>query len=246
MILHRQLQTQRNMLVCDLGLSHYVETWELQRTLFQLRSQNQISDILLLTEHNHVYTIGKSGNDGHLLASEAELQQRGVELYHIDRGGDITYHGPGQLVAYPILDLQNFYLDVHRYLRDLEEVIILTLKEYGIAGERDPQYTGVWVGEKKLAAIGVKVSRWITMHGVAINVNSDLTYFNRIIPCGIADREVTSAEAVLSRRIDMNEFSRMFVGAFEKVFGAIPVFVPCSELIDSSLRSQIREEPCLQ
>jgi lipoate-protein ligase B len=246
MILHRKLQTQRNMLVCDLGLSHYVETWELQRTLFQLRSQNQISDILLLTEHNHVYTIGKSGNDGHLLASEDELQQRGVELYHIDRGGDITYHGPGQLVAYPILDLQNFYLDVHRYLRDLEEIIILTLKEYGIAGERDSRYTGVWVGGKKLAAIGVKVSRWITMHGVAINVNSDLSYFSRIIPCGIADRGVTSVEALLSRWIDLNEFSRLFVGAFGKVFGVSPVFVPCSELIDSSLRSQIREEPCLQ
>jgi lipoyl(octanoyl) transferase len=239
-------QALKEILVRELGLTRYGDAWELQREFFQLRTQEQISDVLLLTEHTHVYTIGKSGNGGHLLASEDELQQRGVGLYHIDRGGDITYHGPGQLVAYPILNLQNFYLDVHRYLRDLEEVIILTLSEYGIAGERDPRYTGVWVRGKKLAAIGVKVSRWITMHGVAINVNSDLTYFNRIIPCGIVDRGVTSVEALLSRRIDLNEFSRLFVGAFGKVFGVTPMFVSSSELVDSSWRSQIRKEPCLQ
>jgi lipoyl(octanoyl) transferase len=239
-------QALKEILVCDLGLTRYGDAWELQRELFQLRTEGQVPDILLLTEHTHVFTIGKSGSDSHLLASRPELDSVGADVFHIDRGGDITYHGPGQLVAYPILDLQNFYLDVHRYLRDLEKVIILTLNEYGIAGERDPRYTGVWVGGKKLAAIGVKVSRWITMHGVAINVNSDLSYFNRIIPCGIADRGVTSVEALLSRRIDLNEFSRLFVGAFGKVFGVTPVFISSSELVDSSWRSQIRKEPCLQ
>jgi lipoyl(octanoyl) transferase len=227
----------KDLLVCDLGLTLYGDAWKLQRELFQLRTQGRIPDILLLTEHTHVYTIGKSGSDSHLLASRSELDAEGAEVFYTDRGGDITYHGPGQLVAYPILDLQNFYLDVHRYLRDLEEVIILSLKEYGIAGERDPRYTGVWVGGKKLAAIGVKVSRWITMHGVAINVNSDLTYFDRIVPCGIAGCGITSVEASLSRRIDLNEFSRLFVGAFGKVFGVSPVFIPSSELVDSSWRS---------
>jgi lipoyl(octanoyl) transferase len=239
-------QPLEDILVCGLGLTRYGNAWELQRELFQLRTHGQIPDVLLLTEHTHVYTIGKSGSDGHLLASKAELDGEGAEVFHIDRGGDITYHGPGQLVAYPIVDLQKFYLDVHRYLRDLEEAIILSLKEYGITGERDPHYTGVWVAGKKLAAIGVKVSRWITMHGVAINLNSDLTYFDRIIPCGIADRGVTSVEALLSRKIDMNEFSRLFVGAFGKVFGVSPVFISSSELVDSSWRSQIRKELCLQ
>jgi lipoate-protein ligase B len=240
------LQPLKDILVCDLGLTRYGDAWKLQREFFRLRTRGQIPDLLLQTEHAHVYTIGKSGSDNHLLVPRSEVDAEGAEVFHTDRGGDITYHGPGQLVVYPILDLQNFYLDVHRYLRDLEEVVILTLEEYGIAGERDPQYTGVWVGGKKLAAIGIRVSRWITMHGVAINVNSDLSYFNRIIPCGIADRGVTSVEALLSRLVGLNEFSRLFVGAFGKVFGVSPVFVPISELIDSSWRSQIRKEPCLQ
>jgi lipoate-protein ligase B len=239
-------QSLKDILVCDLGLTEYGDVWKSQRELFQLRTQGQIPDLLLLTEHTHVYTIGKSGSDSHLLVSRSELDAEGVDVFHIDRGGDITYHGPGQLIAYPILDLQNFYFDVHRYLRDLEEVIILTLKEYGIRGERDPRYTGVWVGGKKLAAIGVKVSRWITMHGVAINVNSDFSYFSRIIPCGIADRGVTSVEALLSRRVDLNEFSRLFVGAFGKVFRVTQVFISSSELVDSCWKSQIRKEPCLQ
>jgi lipoate-protein ligase B len=237
-------QVLRDLLVCNLGLSHYAEAWELQRMLFQLRSQDQISDALLLTEHSHVYTIGKSGSDAHLLAPRSELRQQGVEVFHIDRGGDITYHGPGQLVGYPILDLQNHYLDVHRYLRDLEKAITLTLGEYGIAGERDPRYTGVWVGGKKLAAIGVKVSRWITMHGVAINVNSDLSYFDRIVPCGILGKGVTSVERVLSRRLELNEFSRLFVNSFARVFGCSPIFISLEELRDLTARNQRERELC--
>jgi lipoate-protein ligase B len=241
----KDTQALKDLLVCNLGLSHYGEAWELQKMLFQLRSQDQISDVLVLTEHSHVYTIGKSGSDAHLLASEDELQQRGVEVYHIDRGGDITYHGPGQLVAYPILDLQDYYLDVHRYLRDLEEAVILTLGEYGIVGARDPRYTGVWVGGKKLAAIGVKVSRWITMHGVAINVNSDLQYFDRIIPCGISGRGVTSVERVLSRRVDLNEFSRLFVSFFGRVFRCSQLFVSPEELLSFGVKNQRERELCL-
>lgn len=237
-------QPLKDLLVCNLGLSRYAEVWDLQRKLFQLRAQEQISDVLLLTEHSHVYTIGKSGSDTNILASRNELQQQGVEVFHIDRGGDITYHGPGQLVAYPILDLQNFYLDVHRYLRDLEEAIILALREYGIVGERDPRYTGVWVGDEKLAAIGVKVSRWITMHGVAINVNSDLSYFGRIVPCGISGRGVTSIEHVLSRRVELNEFSRLFVDSFGKVFGCSPVFISLEELLDPTEKNQRERELC--
>jgi lipoyl(octanoyl) transferase len=239
-------QSLKDILVCDLGLTEYGDVWKSQRELFQLRTQGQIPDLLLLTEHTHVYTIGKSGSDSHLLVSRSELDAEGVDVFHIDRGGDITYHGPGQLIAYPILDLQNFYFDVHRYLRDLEEVIILTLKEYGIRGERDPRYTGVWVGGKKLAAIGVKVSRWITMHGVAINVSPDLTYFDHIVPCGIAGCRITSVEALLSRRIDLNEFRRLFVGAFKKVFGVNAVFISSNELHTPSWKSRIGTELCLQ
>jgi len=239
-------QVLKDLLVCNLGLSHYGEAWELQRMLFQLRPQGQISDVLLLTVHSHVYTIGKSGSDAHLLASEDELQQQGVEVFHIDRGGDITYHGPGQLVVYPILDLQNYYLDVHRYLRELEEAIIIALGEYGIVGERDPQYTGVWVEGNKLAAIGVKVSRWITMHGVAINVNTDLRYFDRIVPCGISGRGATSVERVLSRRVELNEFSQKFVESFARVFECTPVFISIEELLDLAGRNQREKELCPQ
>jgi lipoate-protein ligase B len=212
--------------------------------LFQLRTQAQIPDVLVLTEHKHVYTIGKSGTDIHLLESRNELQQQGVEVFHIDRGGDITYHGPGQLVAYPILDLQNYYLDVHRYLRDLEEAIIISLGEYGIVGERDPQYTGVWIGGNKLAAIGVKVSRWITMHGTAINVSSDLSYFGRIVPCGISGRGVTSVERVLSRPVEVNEFSQRFVKSFARVFECAPVSISSEELLDLTGRNQREKELC--
>lgn len=215
----KNLSSEKEVLVCNLGITRYSDAWDLQRELFQLRVEGKIPDILLLTEHANVYTIGKTGTEDHLLASKAELQQENVEVFQIDRGGDITYHGPGQLVAYPILDLQDYYLDVHRYLRDLEEVIILTLGEYGITSERDPRYTGVWVEGRKIAAIGVKVSRWVTMHGVAVNVNSDLSFFDRIIPCGIADRGVTSVERILSRRVDLEEFGERFVDSFGQVFG---------------------------
>jgi lipoyl(octanoyl) transferase len=165
-----------------------------------------------------VYTIGKSGNRNHLLASEEELRSKDAEVYYIDRGGDVTYHGPGQLVGYPILDLNTYYLDIHRYLRDLEEVIIRTLGEFGIKANRDSNFTGVWVGSEKIAAIGVKVSRWVTMHGFALNVNTDLSYFDRIIPCGIFHKGVTSIEKLLGQQVPLDEVSQCIVKHFEEVF----------------------------
>lgn len=202
-----------------LGRTDYKEIWDLQKQLFGLRAENKIPDILLLNEHNHVYTIGKSGNGNHLLAGEHELRSSGAEVYHTDRGGDITYHGPGQIVGYPILDLNNYYLDTHKYLRDIEEVLILTMKDFQVHGTRSEGMTGIWVGNNKIAAIGVKISRWITMHGFAFNVNTDLSYFDRIIPCGIFHKGVTSLQQVLNRTVDISEVNKSLVKNFEKVFG---------------------------
>lgn len=206
-------------LAVDIGLSAYDEAWELQRRVWNARVGGKIPDVLILTEHRHVYTLGKSTNENHLLAKEEELRRKGVDVYQIDRGGDITYHGPGQIVGYPILDLNNYYLDVHRYLRDLEEVIIRTLREAGVAGTRVDGMTGVWVGGDKIAAIGIKVSRWVTMHGFAFNVNTDLSYFDRIIPCGIFHKGVTSLREVLGRAVDIKLVEADLLRSFEDVFG---------------------------
>lgn len=208
----------KELVVINLGRTKYREVWDLQRRMFQSRLDGEIPDVLLLTEHDHVYTIGKSGDDNHLLASHRELFERSIEVFHVDRGGDVTYHGPGQLVGYPIIDLNSHYLDIHRYLRDIEEAIIRTLAQLGIPANRDGQYTGVWVGSNKIAAIGVKVSRWITMHGFALNVSTDLTYFDRIIPCGIFHKGVTSIEEVLGKSIPLQMVSDMFRNEFAGVF----------------------------
>jgi lipoyl(octanoyl) transferase len=233
-----------------LGRTDYKEIWDLQKQLFELRAENKIPDILLLNEHNHVYTIGKSGNGNHLLASEDELRATGAEVFYIDRGGDITYHGPGQIVGYPILDLNNYYLDTHKYLRDVEEVLILTLKDFQIHGTRSDGMTGVWVGNNKIAAIGVKISRWITMHGFAFNVNTDLSYFDRIIPCGIFHKGVTSLQQVLNRTVDISEINHSIIKNFEKVFGVkISVLQKKDffKLITEQTRQlTVKEHKCLQ
>ncbi len=208
-----------HILVFDLGYTEYGAVWNLQKTLHRLRTEQVIPDLLLLNEHRHVYTFGKTSDEDHLLAGGAELKASGADLFHVDRGGDVTYHGPGQLVAYPILALDRFYHDVHRYVRDLEEVIIRTLATLGVAGVREPGYTGVWVGQDKVAAIGVKVSRWVTMHGLALNCSTDLRYFDRIIPCGIFHRGVTSLQQLLHRSIPVSEVSAPFVDRFGEVFG---------------------------
>jgi lipoyl(octanoyl) transferase len=179
---------------------------------------------LLFVEHPPVYTLGKSGHMENILISAAEMEEKGIAFYKTNRGGDITFHGPGQLVGYPILDLEKFYTDIGKYLRNLEEVIILTMQEYGIKGERSAGETGVWIDagmkgkERKICAMGVRCSRWITMHGFAFNINTDLQYFNYIIPCGIQHKSVTSLQKELGRTVDMEEVKLLVRRKFEKVF----------------------------
>ena len=205
----------------DLGLIDYKKCWDHQEELFaeilSVKSSNRkenktvsTKNHLIFCEHPHVYTLGKSGDEKNLLVNEDYLKSRGATFHKINRGGDITYHGPGQIVGYPILDLDNFFTDIHKYLRFLEEAVILTLKEYGLESERSPGETGVWfdIGTpkaRKICALGVKSSRWVTMHGFAFNVNSDLSYFGNIIPCGITDKSVTSLQKELGKKLDMDE-----------------------------------------
>jgi lipoyl(octanoyl) transferase len=203
----------------DLGLIDYKEAWDLQESLFQgsiqdkIRIRNgeeniEIKNYLLFCEHPHVFTLGKSGSISHLLLDEEGLAKQEATYYKINRGGDITYHGPGQLVAYPIFDLDQFFTDIHKYMRFLEEAVIQTLKEFGIAGGRVEGLTGVWIdpesdNPRKICAMGVKSSRWVTMHGIGFNVNSDLGYFSHIIPCGIDDKAVTSMQHELGKPVIM-------------------------------------------
>lgn len=202
-----------------LGLVPYSEGLELQARLVAERRDGGIPDTLLLLEHPHVITLGSSSDPAHVLADQSERDRLGVELFEAGRGGDVTYHGPGQLVAYPILDLKPDRKDLHRYLRDLESVLIDVASSFGIQGRRSEGQTGVWTELGKLAAIGIRVSSgWITSHGVALNVSTDLDYFGTIVPCGIADREVTSLERELSRRVSMAEASDSLVDRFSEVF----------------------------
>jgi len=219
----------------DLGLIDYKKCWDYQEELFAeilaVKSANRkgnkteaTKNHLILCEHPHVYTLGKSGDEKNLLVNENYLKSRGATFHKINRGGDITYHGPGQIVGYPILDLDNFFTDIHKYLRFLEEAVILTLKEYGLASERSPGETGVWfdVGTpkaRKICALGVKSSRWVTMHGFAFNVNSDLSYFGNIIPCGITDKSVTSLQQELGGEINMEEVKNKIKSHLVDLFG---------------------------
>ena len=200
------------------GLWDYQEAWDTQRQLHKARVAGEIEDTLVLTEHPHTYTTGKAGREENLLVDERRLAQDGIAVHRIDRGGDITYHGPGQIVGYPILDLHNYYLDVHRFLRDIEEVIIRTLPEYDIAAGRSAGLTGVWVNGAKIAAIGIKVSRWVTMHGFAFNVNTDLDYFGNIVPCGITDKTVTSLEQLVGQKVDLATVQERVAQKFAEVF----------------------------
>jgi lipoyl(octanoyl) transferase len=217
--------TTKHILVSDLGRARYADTWDLQHKLLELRQRGLIDDVLLYAEHDHVYTIGKGGDDNHLLASDEELAKDGIEVFHIDRGGDITYHGPGQVVGYPIIDLHQHSPDVHEYLRKLEEVIISTLSAYALQGTREEGMTGVWIGGEKIAAIGVKVSRWVTMHGFALNVNTDLQKFSRIIPCGIFHKGVTSMKQILGREIPLDEVEAKLTESFSSIFGSNAVSI---------------------
>ena len=203
-----------------LGLIPYADALALQRELVEERRAGRIGDLLLLVEHPHVLTLGVRGDGGrsHILASAEALASRSIDVHETGRGGDITYHGPGQLVGYPIIDLKPDRCDVHRYVRDLEEVLIRVAADYGIEAGRVPGLTGVWVGGGKLAAIGVRIARWITSHGFALNVTTDLEYFNLIVPCGIADGGVTSLAALLGRTVDREGVEDRVVHHFCEVF----------------------------
>lgn len=220
----------------DLGFRDYKAVWDYQEERFQeildIKIQNRrqgktdpTPNYFLFVEHPHVYTLGKSGDERNLLVSGQQLTEKGARFYRINRGGDITYHGPGQVVGYPILDLDNFFTDIHKYLRLLEEMIILTLSEYGLQGERSEGETGVWleVGTpraRKICAMGVRASRWVTMHGFALNVNTDLSYFDLMIPCGIRGKGVTSLSRELGRHIPMGEVKEKLKAHFLTLFEA--------------------------
>jgi lipoyl(octanoyl) transferase len=215
-------ETQRLLDVRRLGTVPYLEALALQRELVEDRRAGRIPDTLLFVEHPHVLTLGVRGDGGrsHILATADALAARGVEVHETGRGGDITYHGPGQIVGYPIIDLKPDRCDVHRYVRDLEEVLIRTVAEVGVTAHRVEGLTGVWVGQEKLAAIGVRISRWITSHGFALNVNTDLDYFNLIVPCGIADRGVTSLGRLLGRPVELQEVEDRIAIHFSNVFSS--------------------------
>ena len=223
----------------DLGHNDYKATWDYQEGLFKsvidtkIKNRREEANLetqnyFLFVEHPHVYTLGKSGDFSHLLLNEEQLTQKGATFYKINRGGDITYHGPGQIVGYPILDLENFFTDIHKYLRLLEEMIILTLMEYGLKAERSPGETGVWLGvgtpfARKICAMGVRASRWVTMHGFALNVNADLGYFDNIIPCGIRGKAVTTLNVELGvDKVDESELKEKLLKHFMNLFDAVP------------------------
>jgi lipoyl(octanoyl) transferase len=220
----------REVILQDLGRRSYKQAWDYQEELLQQKIKAKQSsktepDYLLFVEHDPVYTLGKNGKEKNLLINQQSLQEKGIEYFHINRGGDITFHGPEQLVGYPILDLDNYKTDLGWYLRSLEEVIILTIGEYGLKGERSTGETGVWLDasikgkERKICAMGIRCSRWVTMHGFALNVNVDLSYFNFITPCGIQNKQVTSIQKELGEVINMDEIKEKLIKNFELVFG---------------------------
>ncbi|CAM1373291.1 lipoyl(octanoyl) transferase LipB [Tenacibaculum xiamenense] len=224
----------KNIYIKDLLKKDFKEVWGLQTSLLDsivaLKKERRNTgkeintpNYFLFVEHPHVYTLGKSGDLSNLLLNEDQLKEKGATFYKINRGGDITYHGPGQIVGYPILDLENFFTDIHKYLRLLEETIILTLAEYGIKGERSAGETGVWLDvgtpfARKICAMGIRASRWVTMHGFALNVNADLGYFDNIIPCGIRGKAVTSMHVELGRNVDEEEVKEKILKHFKELF----------------------------
>ncbi len=214
------------LLIFDLGLISYTDACALQQRIVGARKAQAIDDVLLLCEHRHVLTLGRNGKRENLLASEHVLRQKGVEFHASNRGGDITYHGPGQIVGYPILDLSRIKQDVHWYVRTLEEVMIRASASFGISAYRIPGKTGIWVEalphEQKLAAIGVHISRWVTSHGFAYNVSTDLRYFDLIVPCGIAERKATSLEKLLARTVSQDEVKPLLIRCCADLFGFVP------------------------
>ncbi len=230
----------KKIILRDIGKSSFSDAWEYQEDIFKKiidqkiknrsnENKKETNNFLIITEHNPVYTIGKSGNISNLLLNDYEMKAQGIEFYKINRGGDITYHGPGQIMGYPIIDLDNFFTDINLYLRKLEEVIIKTLKSYDLEGFTIKGETGVWVKDdkglsKKVCAFGIRASRWVTMHGFSFNVNPELNYFKNIIPCGITDKGVTSVSELKNRSIEMNEIKQILYKNFAESFSAKLVF----------------------
>lgn len=232
----------------DLGLVPYAEALTLQRRLATLRVEDRLGDVLLLVEHSPVITLGRAGQKAHLRVAESSLAALGVEFYEVERGGDMTYHGPGQLVGYPILNLADYGRDVHRYLRQLEEVLIVTLSGFGVRAGRSLGRTGVWIGDSKIASLGIHVGRWVARHGFALNVNMDLSPFKLIIPCGIQGAQVTSMVQELSRPVPMREVTAMLTEHFEAEFGVSLLPTSLSELFDATSRRigmSDRDEPAI-
>ena len=229
----------KNITFEDLGLIEYQEAWDYQTKIFEktiaVKSVNRkkkdqglevetTKNHLIFCEHPHVYTLGKSGKESHLLMNSTQLEENNISYHKINRGGDITYHGPGQIVGYPIFDLDNFFTDIHKYLRFIEEAVILTLEEYGIKSGRIDELTGVWldiddpIKSRKICALGVKCSRWVTMHGFAFNINTDLSLFKNIVPCGIDDKAVTSMQNELGKEIDITEVKKKLLVNLSNLF----------------------------
>jgi lipoyl(octanoyl) transferase len=237
------------VLLVDLGLVSYTEACTLQQRIVQARKAGEIDDVLLLCEHPHVITLGRNGRRENLLASEQELRQQGVEFHATNRGGDITYHGPGQVVGYPILDLTKMNTDVHWYVRSLEEIMIRASADFGITAFRVPGRTGIWVQsqgqnegtEEKLAAIGIHLSRWVTSHGFAYNVATDLHYFDLIVPCGISDRQATSLEKLLSRTVAVGPVKSRLVHHLGELFSLKPRQVTFSELTSTLVPREVSD-----
>lgn len=241
----------KKVFTTNLGRRDYKDTWDYQEELFKqivatkmanrnLEAPKDTANYFLFVEHPHVYTLGKSGDISNLLLSEAQLASKGATFYKINRGGDITYHGPGQIVGYPILDLENFFTDIHKYLRLLEETIIMTLADYGLTGTRSQGETGVWLDvgtpfARKICAMGVRASRWVTMHGFALNANVNLGYFDNIIPCGIRGKGVTSLHVELGSPVDEDELRNRILTHFKKLFEA--------ELIDRPIEAEAQAGP---
>lgn len=243
------MTTKKTCSLIDLGLTPYDESLTLQRQLATLRSENHLGDALLFVEHPPVITLGRAGQKAHLRVPESSLPALGIEFFEVERGGDITYHGPGQIVGYPILNLAEHGCDLHRYLRQLERVLITTISGFGIAAGRSLGRTGVWVGDSKIASLGIHVSRWVTRHGFALNVNMDLTPFKLIVPCGIQGVKTTSMTQELSRSISVREVMAALIECFEVEFGValLPTSLPAlyssrsgAGMIDRDVRAIVR------
>ncbi|OGP57226.1 MAG: lipoyl(octanoyl) transferase [Deltaproteobacteria bacterium RBG_13_52_11b] len=228
--------------IIDLGLIPYEQAWDLQHRLWKLRVEGILPDLLLVLEHPPVITLGRRGNRSHLIASQQTLEELRIPIFHVERGGDVTYHGPGQVVVYPILDLKGYGYRLIRYVDELEEVVIRVLKDFGIDGRRDPLNRGVWVGEDKIASVGVTVKRWVSFHGLALNYETDLSHFELIRPCGLVGRKMTTMAKVLGRPVSRSELDGRIRFHFREVFERNWEEKKLEEILSSNFKGQMPKE----